>query len=129
MDGDLRTAWTTGPIEDGRWGQHPGQWFVLDFGTPQFVSRIVLEHQGTETFYISSWPREVRASVSADGAEWEEVEATPAGPLQPLLLEFEPARRVQALRLELLAEHQPECWDLHEVHVFAPAPRPGPTRK
>jgi hypothetical protein len=28
-------------------------------------------------------------------------------------------------RLELRAEHDPEWWDIHEVHVFGPASAAG----
>jgi tetratricopeptide (TPR) repeat protein len=124
IDGDPVTNWTAGGSPGGP-SQAPGQWFVLDFGAPLSITRAVFDHQGTKTIYVSAWPRGVRASITRDGKTWELVEVIPPGPLQPLTIRFSGPNLVRAIRLELTAEHQPEWWGIHEVHVFGPASAAG----
>lgn len=119
IDGDPATKWTTGGSPDGT-PQAPGQWFVLDFGAPLPITRVVFDHQGEKTIYVSGWPRGVRASITRDGQTWEPLDYVAAGPLQPLAIRFSEPDLVRAICLELTAEHGPEWWTIHEVRVFGP---------
>lgn len=119
IDGDRATRWGSAgdPSNDG---QAPGNWFQLDFGEPTRVSRIVLDHQGIYNIYTNDWPRGIRASYTSDGKTWHDVAASPAGPMQPVTVRFDPAETVRTIRFETTEYHTPEWWSIHETYVFAP---------
>jgi hypothetical protein len=117
IDGDRETPWTVGGKDHG---QEPGMWFRLDFDTPVVVSRIVLDHHGEGTIFVSAWPRGVKASVTADGEAWREVAARQGGIMQPVEVRFDPPRAIRGIRFESTGTNDPEGWDIHEVFVFAP---------
>lgn len=111
LDGDRATRWA-GP------GQQPDEWFLLDFGPPLSLSRVVLDHHGIYTIYTNDWPRGLRAFATADGEAWSPVAVSPAGPNQPATVRFDPPQLVKALRFELTRYHSPEWWSVHEIFVF-----------
>lgn len=116
IDGNLYSRWGV-----GEGGQEPGQWFRLDFDTPQSVCRIVLDHQGRGTFYTNDWPRGLRAEVTADGTTWEEVPVVQGDLLQPAMVRFAMPRSIRGIRFTLTAGHGPEWWSIYELYVFGPA--------
>lgn len=116
IDGNLYSRWCF-----GGGGQEPGQWFRLDFDTPQSVRRIVLDHQGRGTFYTNDWPRGLRAEVTADGTTWDEVSVVQGGLLQPAMVRFATPRSIRGIRFTLTAGHSPEWWSIYELYVFGPA--------
>jgi hypothetical protein len=121
LDSDRATRWANGGDPDSGAGQVPGQWFLLDVGTPQLLSRVVLDHHGTYTIYTNDWPRGVRATATVDGDTWSPVAASQAGPNQPVTVRFDPPQLIKAIRLELTERHSPEWWSIHEIYVFGPA--------
>jgi tetratricopeptide (TPR) repeat protein len=122
LDGDRATRWASGgdPAPHTPYGQIPGQWFLLDFGAPTRVSRVVLDHHGLYTFYTNDWPRSLQASATADGQTWRPVEVSPGGPNQPATVHFDPPQTVQAVKFQLTKTHAPEWWSVYEVFVFGP---------
>ena len=108
------------------WGrelaQERGEWFQLDFDTPVLMSRVVLDHQGAGSIYISDWPRGLSVTYTTDGVSWQEVAVTPAGPMQPATVRFEAPHYVRAIRFELTKPyHYWAAWAIHEIYVFGPA--------
>ena len=118
LDGDRATRWANGGDPDGDAGQVSGQWFILDFGAPQLLNRVVLDHHGVYTIYTNDWPRAVRATATVDGEAWFPVAASPAGPNQPVTVRFDPPQLIKAIRFELTEPHSPEWWSIHEIFVF-----------
>jgi tetratricopeptide (TPR) repeat protein len=119
IDGDRAQRWGSGgdPSNDG---QAPGNWFELDFGKPTRVTRIVLDHYGIYVI-VNDWPRGIRASYTSDGESWEEVDVSPAGPVQPATAHFDSPTSVRTIRFETTTYHTPEWWSIHEIYVFSPA--------
>ncbi len=117
VDNNLYTRWATPGYQHA---QERGIWFELDLGTPQLVSRIVIDHLGVGNYDIGSWARGLEATVTSDGKTWEKVECTPGGPIQPAAMRLEPARPVKAIRLILTATHDPEWWSIYELYLFGP---------
>jgi len=119
LDGNPATRWTVGPD-----GQAPGTWFRLDFPEPELVSRVVLDHQGAQPFYVNDYPRGFVAEVSVGGKTWEQVGAVGGGPMRPAAAVLDPPRAIRSVRFTLTARHTPEWWSIHEVMVFAPQATP-----
>ena len=117
IDGSRATAWTTGGQKHG---QEPGEHFQLDFGRPQLVSRIVLDHHGEASIYPTGWPRGVKASATDDGTSWHPVEVAQGGIMTPVTVRFSPPRQIRGVRFETTATHDPEWWGVFEVFIFAP---------
>ncbi|MBE9566497.1 MAG: discoidin domain-containing protein, partial [Proteobacteria bacterium] len=117
IDGSRATSWTTGGQE---YGQEPGEHFQLDFGRPQLVSRIVLDHHGETSIYPSGWPRGVNASATDDGTIWYPVDVAQGGLMTPVTVRFSPPREIRSIRFETTATHDPEWWAIFEVLVLAP---------
>jgi tetratricopeptide (TPR) repeat protein len=120
IDDNRYTRWAT---SGNGHGQTPDTWFQLDFGAPQVVSRVVIDHLGLGNYVVGSWARGLAASVTSDGKTWEKVPCDPAGPIQPASIRLNSARAITAIRLNVTAVSDPEWWSIYEIYVFGPSER------
>lgn len=123
IDNDLFTRWATGGADGSGegFGQRVGQWFQLEFHTPEVVTGIVFDHQGVGSLWVSDWPRGLDAMVTYDGVNWYRVEVTQPGPLGPATISFDQPQSLLGVSLTLTAPHKWEWWGIHEIFVFGPA--------
>jgi hypothetical protein len=120
IDNNRIICWASGGALNGVDGQEPGNWFEVDFGSQLYLTRVVLDHYGEQTFYTNNWPRGVKAMFSEDGTTWQEVAISQAGPGKLATIRFTEPQHVRKLRFEITKEHHPEWWSIHELYVFAP---------
>jgi len=122
IDGQILTRWDSG----GR--QEKGQTFVLDLGRISLLSGLGLR-LGSST---QDYPRAYRVELSKDGIGWslaassERTVLSILAFLEPKKLSLEIEFRPQEARfVRIVNEGETEIlfWSIHELDVFAPAPR------
>jgi Dolichyl-phosphate-mannose-protein mannosyltransferase/F5/8 type C domain len=120
LDGDRRTAWTTGR------SQRVEDWFRVDLPGPQTI-RAVRLWTGDRT----AWPRGLAVEGSVDGVTWQSLatDVSTQGPhrwggiallrdgVEAVRLDFGPAT-LSALRVRLTRDDRDE-WSINELSVFA----------
>ena len=105
-DGDLGTRWTTGQP------QAAGQWFQIDLGWEETVSRVILDASVSGGDY----PRGYEVYVSTDTNNWgEPVASGEAGqPLLEISCEPKPGRYVRIVQTEAKTGL---WWSIHELKI------------
>ncbi len=111
IDGQLDTRWQTGTP------QRPGQWFQVDLGSVQTISRIdlILDEPNRKDF-----PQEFRVDVadSEDALESQaELVLVGKGNDGTTIIEFEP-REARFARVSLLRESAESWWTISELLVY-----------
>jgi hypothetical protein len=122
IDGRILTRWDSG----GR--QEKGQTFVLDLGRISLLSGLGLR-LGSST---QDYPRAYRVELSKDGIGWNPAASSERTVLsiltflEPKKLSLEidfPPQEARFVRIVNEGETEILYWSIHELDVFAPAPR------
>jgi hypothetical protein len=109
IDGDARTAWSTGVP------QTPGMWVELDLGEALTVSKVELV--GAREF-----PRGLKISASADGKNWQAVASRERIFSSPVVVPLDAPTQTRYLRLEQTSSYIEESrykipWAISEILV------------
>jgi len=108
LNGDLHTFWSTGAPQKG------GEWFVVDMGMSQSVSRIELENSWAPYDY----PRGYKVFVSQDGESWGDPVAVGAGTQSVTRIEV-PVRSIRFIRIEQTAHESKYWWSISDLRIYA----------
>ncbi|MDT8390336.1 MAG: discoidin domain-containing protein [Lentisphaeria bacterium] len=107
VDGDLYTFWSTGRPQQG------DEWFLVDMGRRQRVSRIELENSWCPYDY----PRQFTVSVSDNGETWSDPVATGAGTQSITHIVILP-QETRFIRIAQTGQHPKYWWSISDLRIY-----------
>ena len=114
FDGQKFTRWST------KSGQESGQFYQLDLGKVERISKVVLvDDAGGGTIYVSDYPRQYEIKASTDGENWTAVAAGKGDQRYYAGGCFEPVE-ARYIRIDQLGTTMPESWAIYGIHVYSP---------
>lgn len=113
FDRDINTRWSSNrPME-------PGMYFLLDMGSEEEISQLVLDSHLSPADY----PRGCKVEVSLDKVSWQKVAELDAQEAERrqwqgvLGISFEKVK-VRFIKITQLGSHPYLFWSIHEIYVF-----------
>ena len=106
IDGDIKTRWTTGA------SQKAGQWYLVDMGWEQTVSKVVLDAGSSKGDY----PRGYEVYVSNNNENWGQPVAKGDGKAARLEISFAP-KVGRFVRIVQTKAETGLWWSIHDLKI------------
>lgn len=105
-DGGASSRWNTGG------SQAPGQWFTINFGSPEKIEQIILDVAGSP----ADSPQKFEFYVSDNGLDWYGPAVSGTGADVMTIVSF-PSSTVQYVRIKQTGL-KGNWWSIHEINAF-----------